>query len=171
MGGILDDHDMMVRRSCRVRLAWWILSLIPVALFVSFSYRPVMRLKADPPLGFVEARKGWDAKRLAAEERTARAYWHVATSIVQEHFAFGTTLPDEPVPEFKLDENEFPPGAPEAAPSVRLRYWKKLGEVWPLPQHWEKHYKWSLNWAQEYLVSFSQAIWRFIEDVLHNFGH
>jgi hypothetical protein len=125
-----------------------------------------MRLKPEPPRGFADAQKEWDAQRRATEERAARAYWKVAVNIVQWKRPFGTELPAEPFAEFRLEEKDFPRGGLEAAPATRARYWRKLREVWPLPQTWHETYVWNPAWLTELLTSSMQAIWRFVDGIM-----
>ncbi len=169
MGGNLDGVGIRLMRSRPSRLAKWLLLLLPVAVVFAFCYRPVMRLKPEPPEGFVETGKEWDAKRQSAEARAARAYWQVAINIVQWKHAFGTELPDAPIAEFKLDERDFPRGGIEAAPVTRARYWNKLRAVWPLPQTWRRTYVWNPSWLTELLTSLFQDVWRFVDGILRSF--
>ena len=142
---------------------------IVLGLFAYFSYRPIVRLHPDPPKSFVDTHKGWDSKRQAAEERVARAYWDVTIEKVQLKYAFGTALPDDPPPEFSIENRDFPSGGFEKSPATRARYWQKLRETWVLPQAWDKSYRWSLMWFYDGLTSFQQAVWRNIDNVLRRF--
>jgi len=147
----------------------WLLA-IPLGLFIFLSIRPVMRLRVEPPAEFLDMQLGrWDAKRRAAEERVARAYWERAVQLVQWQHSFGAPLPDNPPAEFNIEGKDFQRGSVEAGPVTRARYWKKLREVWALPQAWEKSYDWSTDWVRASLVSLQETARRFVEDILRSF--
>ena len=120
MGGDIERVGVRMKRSRRGHWGWALLLLL-VGLIGFLSYRPVMRLKAELPPGFAEVRKEWNAERRAAEEGTARAYWQLALNVVQSQHAYGTKLPENPFPEFKLDEREFPEGSSEVIAGVAVR--------------------------------------------------
>ena len=146
-----------------------VLLIIVAAAFTYLSYRPVARLRANPPSGFIDTHKGWDAKRQAAEERVARAYWTAAVEKVQIKHSFGAALPGDPPPEFSIADKDFPTGGFEKSPATRVRYWQKIRETWSLPQAWDMSYRWSLIWFHDGLTSFQQAIWRNIDNLLRRF--
>jgi hypothetical protein len=164
MGGDMEGLGVRMRRSRKGHLAWAILLLL-LAVIGFLSHRPVMRLKSELPPGFMEVRKDWDAERRAAEERTARAYWQLALNVVQSQHAYGTKLPENPFPEFKLDEREFPEGSSEASPATRAKYWKRVREAWPLPQAWQQHHEWSLAWFPEMMTRFAMASSQFFSSI------
>jgi hypothetical protein len=170
MGGNLEGVGVKLGRPHPARHGKWLLLLLPIAAVFALCYRPVMRLKSEPPAGFVEARKEWDAKRQAAEGRAARAYWQLAVNIVQWKQPYGTELPAAPSAEFKLDEKDFPQGGIEGAPATRDRYWRELREVWPLPQSWERTYVWNPAWLTEFLTSSMAGIWSFVDGLLQRFA-
>ena len=146
-----------------------VLLAIVLGLFTYLSYRPVVRLRPDPPRRFIQARKEWDSKRRAAEEHVARAYWGAAIEKVQLKYTYGTALPDDPPPEFSIEGRDFPGGGFEKSPATRARYWQKTREAWVLPEAWDKSYRWSLMWFYEALVTFQQTVWRTIDDILRRF--
>lgn len=143
--------------------------VIVAGLFAYLSYRPVRRLRPDPPKGYIEMRREWDSKRRAAEERVARAYWKAAMEKVQPKYPFGAALPDSPPPEFTIEDKGFPSGGFETAPATRSRYWKETREAWVLRETWEESYRWSLVWFYDVVVNFQQAVWRNVERVLQRF--
>jgi hypothetical protein len=157
------------RRSRRKLSSGLVVLAIALGLFAYFSYRPVVRLRPEPPKGFVDTHKGWDSKRQAAEERVARAYWEVTVEKVQLKYSFGTALPDNPPPEFSIEDKDFPGGGFEKSSATRARYWQKVRGVWVLPQTWERSYRWSLMWFYDGLASFQQAVWRNIDGILRRF--
>lgn len=146
-----------------------VMLIIVAGLFTYLSYRPVARLRSDPPRSFIDTQKGWDAKRQAAEGRVARAYWSVAIEKVQVQYPFGASLPDDPPPEFSIADRDPPAGGFDKSSATRARYWQKIRETWGLPQAWDKSYRWSLMWFTDGLVSFQQAIWRNIDNALRRF--
>ncbi|MBZ5544961.1 MAG: hypothetical protein LAO07_14975 [Acidobacteriia bacterium] len=144
--------------------------VILLGLLAFLSYRPVTRLRSDPPASFLEIRKEWDAKRREAEERVARAYWQQALQVIEVKYEYGTPLPTQPPAEFTIEKKGFPAGDPEASSAARARYWERLRVVWNSPQAWEKSYEWSTAWLGESLVSFEQAIHRFVSSVFGEFS-
>jgi hypothetical protein len=117
-------------------------------LFVYRSTNVVMRLRPEPPPEFFELRAERNAERREAEERLARAYWDRAVQFVQWRYTYGSSLPDEPPPEFTVDVQGFP-GALANAPATRARYWQRIRKVWNLPQAWRKTIAWDTNWLFE----------------------
>jgi hypothetical protein len=144
--------------------------VIVLGAFALLSYRPVIRLRPDPPARFLEMRQEWDAKRRAVEERAARAYWQQALQAVQVKYEHGTPLPAEPPAEFSLEKKDFPSGSLEASPTTRARYWERLRAVWNSPQAWERSHEWSTAWVRESLVSFEQAVHRLVSSVFGEFS-
>jgi len=170
MGGDIEGLGVRLRRSRRGHLGWTFLVLL-LAVLGFLSYRPVMRLKAELPPGFMDVRKEWNAERRAVEERTARAYWQLALTVVQRQHTYGARLPEDPVPEFKLDEREFPAGSSPASPATRAKYWKRLREAWLLPQAWEQTHQWSLAWFPEFLTRFAMAVSAFLGRIWGQLNH
>lgn len=122
--------------------------IIPVALFVFLSVRPVTRLRMEPPAEFVDSRTGWTAKRRATEERFARDYWKCAWQQLQWTYPFGTRLPDEPPVEFKIEDDTLPGQRLGADISTRARYWRRLQQLWPRPEVWEESHEWNTDWIR-----------------------
>jgi hypothetical protein len=144
--------------------------VIVLGLLAFLSYRPMTRLRPDPPASFLEMRKDWDAKRRAVEERAARAYWQQALQVIQVKYEYGTPLPAEPPAEFNLEKKDFPSGSLEASAATRARYWERLRVVWNSPQAWGKSYEWSTVWMSESLASFEQAVHRLVSSVFGEFS-
>ena len=166
MGGTIDGASLRIGRERRVRIGPWLLLFLPVALAFVLCYRPVMRLKAQPPPGFVETQPDWDATRQAAENRAAEAYWQLAINLVQWRFAFGSELPGEPIEEFKLDEKDFRRNSIAATPATRVRYWNKLRTVWTQPHAWSETYVWNTEWLREFLSSAMDSAMHFADGIL-----
>ena len=132
--------------------------LAPATIAVYLLNRPVLRLRADPPSGFLEANSGWNAKRRAVEEQLARAYWDCAVRQIQVTYHKSMDLPDEPAAQFKLDSETFSRivGDVDVGAS-RNRYWQRLREVWRQPQAWKKSDELNLDWIRS-LGSFIRGI-------------
>jgi hypothetical protein len=166
MGGTIDGAGMKIGRKRRMRLGMWLLLLLPVAIVFVVCYRPVMRLKAQPPSDFVETNKQWDAARQSAEERAAQAYWQLAINLVQWRFVFGSELPGQPPEEFKLAEKDFRSNSIATAPATRIHYWNKLRTVWTQPQAWSETYVWNTDWLREFLSKFMDSAVHFTDGLL-----
>lgn len=166
MGGTIDGVGLKVGRERRIRFGWLLLILLPLAVVFALCYRPVMRLKPQPPAGFVDVQQGWDATRQATEDRAAQAYWQLAVNLLQWRFPFGTELPADPIAEFRLAEKDFPRSTIAAAPATRIRYWNKVRATWPLSSSWSETYVWNTDWLKESLSSFMEAILRFTDNIL-----
>lgn len=166
MGGTIDGAGLKIGRERRVRLGRWLLLFLPLAIAFVLCYRPVMRLKAQPPADFAETHKEWDATRQASEDRAAQAYWQLAINLVQWRFAFGSELPGEPIEEFKLDEKDFRHNPIAAAPATRIRYWNKLRTVWTQPQAWSETYVWNTDWLREFLTTAMNFIIHFTDGII-----
>ena len=157
VAGLMRDSQPEWRRHLAgLGLMWWcqtclwaVVVAVPLFLFIRFSLRPVMRLPVEPPAGFFVASPDWDARERAQEESLSRAYWGRAVRYVQWRYAFGTTLPEQPVPEFNVSGNDPAPTASDS----RLRYWRALRSVWAMPQAWQKSYEWDTEWAWHHLVA------------------
>ena len=169
MGGTIDGAGLKISRERRIRLGPWLLVLLPVALVFLVCYRPVMRLKPQPPPGFVEMRQDWDAVRQSSENRAAQAYWQLAINFVQWRFAFGSKLPPEPIKEFRLDDKDFPRNSIAAAPATQLRYWNKLRAIWSQPSAWSQTYVWNTDWLREGLSSAIDSAAHFSDAVMARF--
>lgn len=125
----------------------FLLVLIPAALFVYLSTRPMMRLQADAPPEFLGPSAVARFNRRQAEDRVARAYWDCAVSLVQWEHTYGTPLPEYPPDDFRIDVKTY--GSDAASQPTRLRYWNKLRETWLLPISWRQSREWSTAWLTE----------------------
>ena len=114
-----------------------------------------MRLRRNPPLGFVEARANQDATELIEQERIARSYWEMAVEFVQDNYPFGTDLPGTPPSDFRLQD--------EGYSSARILYWDKLRELWKQPETWGTSYEWNTEWVNQAINS----LLRVAENYLH----
>lgn len=124
-----------------------LLLLVPVGVVVYLSTRPVMRLRAEPPSGFVDSNPKWNAKRAAAEDQIGRAYWDAAVQNVQPIYRYGTSLPATPPVAFQVDaETLATSGVKVDASAERAHYWQKMRELWDQPATWEQSYGWNTEW-------------------------
>ena len=128
--------------------------LLPIGIFVFFSVRPVMRLKADPPPEFLQPDPAWNAKRRAMEDELARGFWKSATGVVQWEYGFGATLPQSVPQDFRIEESGLHTGGLENDPATRARYWARFRQVWRLPHCWERSYGWDVSWIPRSLTAF-----------------
>jgi len=124
-----------------------LLLLVPVGVVVYLSTRPVMRLRAEPPSGFVDSNPKWNAKRAAAEDQIGRAYWDVAVQNIQPMYHYGTNLPASPPVSFQVDpETLATSGVKVDATAERAHYWQKMRDLWDQPATWEQSYGWNTEW-------------------------
>ena len=123
----------------------WVVLLIPIGFFIYLSTRPRMRLRTDMPPQFAEIPSSASPKRRAEEENLAREYWECALTSIQWKYTYGSPLPDLPPAEFRIERNAAT-GKDLPASSSRLRYWRRLQQVWLLPSSWESSHAWSVEW-------------------------
>jgi hypothetical protein len=126
----------------------WLFALGLGTFFVVKSTHMVMHLRLDPPPEFVDTRPEWKPERRRVEESVARAYWDSAIKFVEPKYAFGSSLPVEPIADFKADPRALPDSVGGSAQD-RDRYWRNLHRVWTLPQTWQKKYEFDTNWIFE----------------------
>ena len=131
-----------------LKIALWLFAIVSTPLFIYLSTRPVMRLRQEPPAEFFDERDLEAAER-ATEDVLAQAYWDSAVRYVQWKYAFGTNLPTEPPPEFRVDEKSVQSsGDLKIEPGARTRYWQKLRQFWGLPQAWDQSFTWNTGWLR-----------------------
>ncbi len=130
-----------------LKVALWLFAIVSSPLFIYLSTRPVMRLRYEPPAEFFDERN-LDAPQRATEDVLAQAYWDSAVRSVQWKYAFGTNLPDEPPPEFRVDEKSLQSRDLKIEPGARARYWQRLRQVWGLPQAWDESFTWNMGWLR-----------------------
>jgi hypothetical protein len=118
--------------------------LVPVALFIYASTRPTVRLRADMPPQFADSPAIPGAKHLTDEERMARRYWDVAVSSVQWRFTYASPLPETPPEYFRVYGDPATGAAPPA--ESRLRYWRRLQQIWLSPAAWKTTHEWNTRW-------------------------
>ena len=121
--------------------------LIPAALFVYASHRTVVRLRVGMPPEFVDAPASASPKQRAMEERIAQAYWNCTLSLVQWTHTYGSTLPEGPPEGFRIDDKAL--GLPGVGAASRMRYWRRLRQIWLSPEAWSSSQEWSTSWLTE----------------------
>jgi hypothetical protein len=144
--------------------------LLPLTWFTYYSWQPAFELKTQPPPQFVDAPAGATAATRAREQTLAQAYWEVARTNIRWRYAHGAPLPSDPPPEFRLNQDGAVPSTPEPplspraearsrktvdptdAPASRLRYWRKLQDVWLQPYAWRTEREWGTAWFTDPFV-------------------
>ncbi len=170
MGGVYTAPPPWVAKPRRKRkFSPWLLAAVPALLFVYLSTRPLLRLRNKAPAEFFDTPANWNAERRQAEELRARAYWERAVRLVPQKYSFRERLPDDPPPEFNIEEKDFPGKGFESVSAARAHYWHKLHQVWDLPQAWENSYEWNTYWIYSALLSFRESAGHVVENVLRNF--
>jgi hypothetical protein len=120
--------------------------LIVVALVLMIaSYRPKYQLRPDMPSGFLSASASDSVQKRDLEKRVAAAYWQSAQANVQWKYPHGHPLPADAPADFSIDARFLGPSASD--PATRALYWRRLKEVWFLPETWKKDYGWDWSWA------------------------
>lgn len=140
----------------RVGLAAGVVVLLMLAIYLSIS--PVVRLRVNPPDAFFERSPNSIAKQNAKEEQLARAYWDIAVQDIETKYGFGSTLPADPPDSFQVAEKGPTGVASKVDAAARTRYWKKLREVWPLPNSWERTSDWNFEWIRNAWNSASSEV-------------
>jgi hypothetical protein len=134
----------MVRRKYDIpAIVGLVLVLVSIA-----SFRSEFRLRPEMPVEFFD-RKHMEAKRLASEERVARAYWNCAVEQVQWKYGYAHRLPDDPPAEFALSAAVLGPIANDQL--VRRYYWRKLQATWIVTSMWKSQWRFSF-------VAFRQSL-------------
>lgn len=128
---------------------------IAAAVLIAFlCYRPTYHLSPNMPDGFFLPSDSNSPQKLAQQKKIASAYWDAAQMNIQWKFTHGHPLPAEIPAEFAIEARSLGPSASD--PVVRLLYWRRLQEVWPLPQTWKKQYEWDWSWASDPLASAAE---------------
>jgi hypothetical protein len=135
----------------------FLLALVPAGAAVYLSTRPVMRLRTEPPAGFIDSNPKWTAKRAAAEDQLGHAYWDAAVQNVQTMYHNGSSLPASPPVAFQVDaETLAASGVKIDSAAARAHYWQKLRDLWDQPTTWEQSYGWNTDWINN-LTSHSDT--------------
>jgi hypothetical protein len=118
--------------------------LAVAVVFCLLSYRPRSHISAQMPPEFLDASTVASTRQRVAEERLAKAYWDCVVNNIQWKYSYGSRLPQDPPPEFILTRADFVAGS---EPSTRARYWRKLQQLWYMPNTWKKQYEWDTTWT------------------------
>ncbi len=170
MGGVYTaPPPKVVKPRRKQKFSPWLLALLPAFVFIYLSTRPVKRLRSKPPAEFFDTTVDRNAKQHQAETQLAQAYWERAVRLVPQKYTFGERLPDDPPPEFSVEEKDFPGMGSESIRAGRARCWRRLHKVWDLPEAWEKSYEWSTDWITTALISFRERAGNVAANVLRNF--
>jgi hypothetical protein len=113
-----------------------IVTVAPWGEIFSTSPPVQMHLQAQAPSDFADQSPYWSAKRRAKEEEMAQAYWQAAASSLQMRYPFGSQLPADPAPEFKVDSQFAPSGRTGTVAETRAHYWDKLRACWEQRRFW-----------------------------------
>ncbi len=125
--------------------------LYPLVLFIglaAISYRPKYHLRGDmPPEFFPTSATTQNAAKRAVEQKIAWAYWESAQMDIQWKYPHGKTLPADPPEEFRIDARAL--GEEAGDPATRQLFWRRLQQVWYVPETWQKQYEWDWSWASD----------------------
>lgn len=125
--------------------------LIPIILgllFIVASYQGKYHLRSEMPAAFFAENSRSSSS--ARDKQIAGAYWKVARAEIQWRYGYGQVLPTDPPPQFQIDDRSL---GVTADPSARLLYWRRLQEIWYLPEAWTKDYGWDFTWVADPLTS------------------
>ena len=137
-----------------------IIPIILGAFFVGISYRARYHLRPDMPAAFFTQEK---SGKPTLEQKIAWAYWETAVLNVQWRYPYSHPLPIDPIPEFQIDAKALGPGASD--PATRLLYWRRLQEIWYLPETWQKDYGWDFSWVRHPIDSGSEWLKEVTDDL------
>jgi hypothetical protein len=131
-----------------------LIGIVVLIFFVAVGYQPEYRLNSKMPSEFF--REDRHSPNSFADRKIAWAYWETAEMDIQWKWGYARPLPADPPPEFRIDAAALGPAA--SNPALRLMYWRRLQEVWPLPDTWKKEYGWRLDWLSHPLTSIAEWI-------------
>ena len=129
--------------------------LVAVVLMV-ISYRPKYHLQLDMPGGFFTASPSDSAQKRDEQRKIARAYWQSAQMEIQWKFAYGHPLPNDVPAEFTINGNGL--GLAASDPTLRALYWRRLQQVWFLPEAWKKQYEWDWSWVSDPITAGAEGL-------------
>lgn len=130
--------------------------LVLLAGLAAISYRPRYHLRGDMPPEFFPTSASTTAAKRSLDQKIAWAYWESAQMDIQWKYPHGKTLPADPPPEFRVDARALGPNA--ADPVTRQLYWRRLQDIWYVPETWQKQYEWDWDWASDPLSSAGQSL-------------
>jgi hypothetical protein len=149
--------------------------LLIAFILIIISYRTSYRLRPEMPAVFYSESAPYssqpriDLKRSKTpnlpnrelQREIAMAYWRVAQTNVQYKFSYGHPLPGDIPAEFSIAPGALGPNASD--PAIRLFYWRRLQEVWFLPEIWNKNHEWDWSWVGDPISSGAQWIKDFVD--------
>ena len=124
--------------------------LLLAGLFVFESLQPVMRLRSDPPAGFVGARVDSNEAEYREQQRTARACWDYAIHSLQQSYPYGQPLPKNPP---QASGNSV--GNTSA---ISVLCWPRLRRAWTQSESWVEKYEWSTDWVTNPHSTFQRTV-------------
>jgi len=95
-----------------------------------------MHLQAEAPPEFADESPSWSVQRRVEEEEMARDYWRAAAFSLQRLYPFGSQLPDDPPPEFQVDNQYSATAGAGSVAKIRAHYWEKLRVFWGQRRFW-----------------------------------
>jgi hypothetical protein len=126
--------------------------LVLLLVLAAVSFRPKYHLRGDmPPEFFPATAVSTNAAKRSLDQKIAWAYWESAQMEIQWKYPHGRTLPPDPPDEFRVDAKALGPGAND--PALRQLYWRRLQQVWYVPDTWQQRYEWDMSWAGDPLTS------------------
>lgn len=160
----LEDELFPLDPKPRLSGWWkWAIALVFCGLFVYRSTRPTVRLSADPPPAFLEYKQSWSPQERQENRRLAEAYWRVAVRRIQGQYLPESLLPADPPPQFHLARAAQ--SLEYDANAARVRYWRRLRDVWMRRNAWVVSYGWNTDWVDNSLNSFLQNLPRGVANV------
>jgi hypothetical protein len=95
-----------------------------------------MHLQAEAPPDFADDGPSWSDKRRVEEEAMARDYWRAAAFSLPRLYPFGSQLPADPPPEFRVDDQYATTREAESVAKTRAHYWEKIRDCWGQRRFW-----------------------------------
>jgi hypothetical protein len=127
-----------------------LVAVIAVGLFLAASIHTGFRVSPAMPRDFVDRANLLPGHDGTAEEKIAGAYWNSVVARIQWMYSYQQYLPQNPPPEF----TSLSPGLEGAGDAAtRIRYWRKLNQVWYRPDTWTKEYEWDFHWVSNPVVT------------------
>ena len=127
---------------------------IVVIVLLVISYQPKYHLRSEMPKSFFPEQT--TAGRQSLDQKIAWAYWENAQMDIQCKYPHGHPLPVDPPAEFQISAKALGPGASD--PATRVLYWRRLQQLWPLPETWNKQYEFDWNWMSDPAASIGDWI-------------
>jgi len=143
----LASHEEPPKRG---RRGWLYVMLALAGFFIFESLHPVMRLRSDPPSGFVGAKLNSNEAQYRDQQQMARACWDYAIQNVQQSYSYGQPLPKNPP---SASGNSI-----GNASAISVLCWPRLRQAWSQPESWVEKYEWSTDWVTNPNGTFQQTL-------------